>query len=532
MQRFSLTRVILLIVSLCFYWSSFGFNEFSFQEMLSDTVVCVNCGDNDDFDGDGVLNKTDLDDDNDGILDEYESFEEIKTFNNGGFEEYSVSPRNLAFIHVGEGDNGLGWQTTDSKNEIEAWSSGYERVNAFEGDKFVELNANSASRLFQVFKVKPGELIYYRVSHRARRYNWRQSKEDVMDIYIFSDDPTDPDSPNRKVDPGVEPIRTVSTTDKWHTYTGHYRVPENTSYVQLGFMARSTASGNASVGNFIDDVAFYREPDSDGDGYPDRLDRDADGDKCWDCKELGFVDSDNDGVPDEGRPIDVDTEGRLMIYDGWFNWHLFDYSVSRLRPQVDVAVATELDCFKKYAVKDLVSYNALYCDDYHFTPDSISNNDFSNDGCVNHPEKKVTVSRILPCGREFSIPFNLLLYLRDCVPPDFRVTNYEKLDLCHAVGEGLDVNPGDYVTGLHDNCDQNSRLESVLRVVDKKSNAIEIFHPSDDGKYHLKVEERDRNKDYDFYLSFIDSSGNGSEFKKICWYHVVAPLKPLMIKWK
>ncbi|QZE13655.1 hypothetical protein K4L44_13940 [Halosquirtibacter laminarini] len=229
---------------------------------------CKNCGDNEDFDHDGVPNGVDLDDDNDGILDEYESFQEIKTFYNGDFEMYPVNEFHdkyssngvySGFITIGRGDGGYGWQTTDPTGRVEIWQSGCWGTYAKSGKQYIELNSDNPSRLFQVFAVKPGELIYYKVSHRARRFpDWASPDDpdvtkptdvDVMSIYIFPDNPL---QPNREKIPPVEPIQEVASTYvNWHTVTGHYRVPAGVTHVQLGFMAKSTSSEYMSVGNFL-----------------------------------------------------------------------------------------------------------------------------------------------------------------------------------------------------------------------------------------------------------------------------------------
>ncbi|MDC1105472.1 hypothetical protein OAT16_02125 [Prolixibacteraceae bacterium] len=529
MQCNSLTRVLLLILLLCLYRSVFGNIEGSYK-IRPDTIVCENCRDADDFDNDGVVNSKDLDDDNDGILDEYESYEEIKTFNNGGFESYPVAIKRFKLIHVGNQDGGFGWQTTDSKKDIEVWGSGYNGVRSYEGNNFVELNANSSSRLFQVFKVKAGELIYYRVSHRARRYHRRATGKDVMDIYIF---PDEPNSPNREDDPGVSPIRTVSSSmRKWETYTGYYRVPKNVMYVQLGFMAKSTASGDASVGNFIDDVAFYRVPDSDDDGYPDRLDRDADGDGCWDCAELGFDDFNNDGVPGSRVPVKVDSYGRLQVEDRRYGQSIIDYSRNRLKPRWIITNNVILDCVSKVAIKDLFTYSALHCDDYQFTPDSISRFDFLTSQCGNYAIQEVVVSRVLPNGRKFSVPFNISVLLSDCEPPSFNVLNYSKIELCHEIGQRLDINPADFIIDLEDNCGEMWQLTPVLLVVEKSSGVEQIFKVGSDGVFHLKIEARDINKDYEFCIRYVDANNNSTEYRKICWFHIIPQIKPLTIHWK
>ncbi len=44
-----------------------------------------------------------------------------------------------------------GWKTTASDHQIEMWSSGFGGVIAFDGNQFIELNANVVSTLYQDF---------------------------------------------------------------------------------------------------------------------------------------------------------------------------------------------------------------------------------------------------------------------------------------------------------------------------------------------------------------------------------------------
>ena len=55
-------------------------------------------------------------------------------------------------------------------------------------------------------------------------------------------------------------------------------------------------------------------PDTDGDGIPDNLDTDADGDGCADAKEAGFTDANDDGQVDG---TGVDTDGKVTGGDGY-----------------------------------------------------------------------------------------------------------------------------------------------------------------------------------------------------------------------
>ena len=128
-----------------------------------------------------------------------------------------------------------GWSTTAANGAIEIWDSGFLGVDAADGDYFAEINANSNAQLFQEFTVMPGSMITYSISHRGR------AGVDVANVLIGP--------------PGSQVVHQTLTTDNtgWVTYSGTYTVPAGVTTIRMGFESVSTASGNNSVGNFIDD---------------------------------------------------------------------------------------------------------------------------------------------------------------------------------------------------------------------------------------------------------------------------------------
>lgn len=65
---------------------------------------------------------------------------------NGGFEQPTAPAGSWGLFTEAQVP---GWSTTDSRGQIELWSSGFMGVPAPAGTQFAELNANSASRLYQ-----------------------------------------------------------------------------------------------------------------------------------------------------------------------------------------------------------------------------------------------------------------------------------------------------------------------------------------------------------------------------------------------
>jgi len=68
------------------------------------------------------------------------------------------------------------------------------------------------------------------------------------------------------------------------------------------FEATATASGNLSIGNFLDAIDFTPCPDTDVDGTPDYADLDTDADGVPDAVE-GVGDYDGEGLPNWRDPL-------------------------------------------------------------------------------------------------------------------------------------------------------------------------------------------------------------------------------------
>ena len=129
-----------------------------------------------------------------------------------------------------------GWQTTAGDNLIEIWETGFAGVVAPEGDYFAEINATRNAQLFQEFAVNPGDNVNYSVWHRGR------VGIDSAAVLIGA--------------PGAQTQNQVLTTGNsaWVNYSGTYTVPAGVTTLRIGFESVSTATGNPSVGNLIDNL--------------------------------------------------------------------------------------------------------------------------------------------------------------------------------------------------------------------------------------------------------------------------------------
>jgi hypothetical protein len=239
-----------------------------------------------DCDGDGVSNNLDPDDDNDGIYDLVECAPCGDIYTNAGFES------NIIGMYPGNGDPLNWWISSDiqidgwdsTTGEIELWTPtntfGYTPSPA--GGQFAELNANVAGTFYQSMCVPEQSVVHWSIWHRGR------SGVDVMRVLIGQTLTT------------LVVQETCTTGTVWTQYSGTYNVPAGQTTLIIAFRAVSTATGNQSVGNFIDEVAvgLISSPtcDPDGDGFSNHVDLNSDGDLCDDVLEANLTDQNLDGI--------------------------------------------------------------------------------------------------------------------------------------------------------------------------------------------------------------------------------------------
>jgi gliding motility-associated-like protein/uncharacterized repeat protein (TIGR01451 family) len=235
-----------------------------------------------DYDNDGVIDITDVDDDNDGIYDEDECFVDIcfEPIVNESFENPVIPSNSYRILHESAIE---GWSTTATDGSIELWSDRFLGVPAFDGNQFAELNANQNSALYQNLCLTPGTVMAWSLRHRGR------AGVDVMRVRIGAD-----------LASATVQATMSDDNDAWGYYSGFYTVPTGQVNTTFIFEAVSTATGSLSVGNLIDDIQITIADvpvcsDTDNDGIPDNLDLDSDGDGCSDANEY-YKDLDADGV--------------------------------------------------------------------------------------------------------------------------------------------------------------------------------------------------------------------------------------------
>lgn len=144
-------------------------------------------------------------------------------------------------------DDVPGWQTTASDEVIEFWpnATGGGGIIAYSGDQYIELNANETSGVYQDYQTPmPGIEFTYSFAHAAR--NFSSSGEDVVGVYAGP--------PGGTLTLLAQYSSEVNTG--WSLKTGTYTVPAGQPETRFEFRAISTATGDPTVGNFLDAIQF------------------------------------------------------------------------------------------------------------------------------------------------------------------------------------------------------------------------------------------------------------------------------------
>ncbi|MBC2240621.1 carbohydrate-binding protein [Listeria booriae] len=154
---------------------------------------------------------------------------------NGNFENPKFNTN-----HVGLDQKAVpGWNTTASDGRIELQRNGFPGTKAFSGTQWAELNANSNAALYQDIATTPGVKVRWQVAHKGRI----GTDKAVVEF----------GAPNGKM---VQQSEMKDGKWSWGVYKGEYIIPEGQTTTRFQFRAVSTANGNISVGNYLDDIQF------------------------------------------------------------------------------------------------------------------------------------------------------------------------------------------------------------------------------------------------------------------------------------
>jgi len=166
-----------------------------------------------------------------------ESSTPLESLKNGSYESLKIG---LGTYNIVDASRIEGWETTASDNKIEVWGSGFQGLDAVDGDYFIELNATQEASLYQEVETTPGTTLTWSISHRGR------AGEDTATISVNSGDE-------------VTVLETMADgNSEWGYYTGTYEVPEGQTSTTFSLDAVDTA-GSISVGNFVDNFLIEVE---------------------------------------------------------------------------------------------------------------------------------------------------------------------------------------------------------------------------------------------------------------------------------
>jgi hypothetical protein len=263
----------------------FIFNKFFLLLFVSFNYLSAqNMGSNDDFDGDGIINSVDIDDDNDGILDAIEApTNAINTVTNPTFDT-----------------NTTGW------NLASPWAR---YANALAGRQNTVSAIASASQSNVALKNNCTTYAIYQL--KIRTDNYIASSGAIVTesmslgaylggVRLFGvSNPATSASPTITRDPAANGIITEFRVDGVLINASAPKSISLLAYhnIQISFNpAALPATGNiefryTSTGDdvLIDDVYYYINSclDTDNDGIPNQFDLDSDGDGCPDALEAG-----------------------------------------------------------------------------------------------------------------------------------------------------------------------------------------------------------------------------------------------------
>ncbi|MBC2285721.1 LPXTG cell wall anchor domain-containing protein [Listeria booriae] len=158
---------------------------------------------------------------------------EVISLQNGSFEQPAIDNGSRLL----DDSTVPGWKTTATDHLIELQNH-YEDREAADGNQYAELNAVEASALYQDIATTPGAKVRWQVAHQGR---------DGKDTAVVKFG-----APSN-----LKTIETMTTSnDGWKTYSGTYTIPAGQTTTRFEFEAVSSATGDVTRGNFLDNIVF------------------------------------------------------------------------------------------------------------------------------------------------------------------------------------------------------------------------------------------------------------------------------------
>ena len=242
------------------YYASFYSSDQSCYTLDGEAVTSVTA--DGDSDCDGVPNATDIDDDNDGVLDTEEG-------NNFNVEEISET------LPIGDLSNSTGLiRSVDGSVNILNGNSYGVSTTPFNGTNYISFHTDLSGARSESFSIQlneplnAGELL--NISFQAITLDdgvraWDNSSK----IHIAGGNSFGDDSVNLYITPS-----TGNNSEGWKNYSFNYVAASSISHITIYNVSDTNAE--SFVG--IDNIIVVTETDTDQDSIPNRLDTDSDGD--------------------------------------------------------------------------------------------------------------------------------------------------------------------------------------------------------------------------------------------------------------
>ncbi|MFV0237118.1 MAG: carbohydrate binding domain-containing protein, partial [Flavobacteriales bacterium] len=250
-------------------------------------IMCSGSLFSQDTDNDGIANTIDLDDDNDGILDVDECFQEIisgefkGTFGEGSgaiIRDLENPPGNGYEFNTTNYDEG-GYAVINHYAQnwhiMNGWGRLRGHTTGTRGDAYLAVNGSTSVSTFYQQAVTLTQNTDYKISLWAASVS-----NDRPRVKIFIEDLSG------NVIASFETIG-LSPINVWHEASGVFNTNSQTNFILKVQNVTTTSTGNDFA---IDDISFsaLNCPDIDGDGIPNSEDLDSDGDGCFDVVEAGI----------------------------------------------------------------------------------------------------------------------------------------------------------------------------------------------------------------------------------------------------
>ena len=160
---------------------------------------------------------------------------------------------------------------------IELWVNNFQGVPAPEGSQFAELNAQADSALYQDVCVMANEQVRWTASHRGRSHgntadvaevfisdpnDWTgvtYSGSKLYSAYIATSNDGSPSSISTNTGSAGQATKT-DLSNGWRKYSDVWTGPSTSQKYRFAFQSVSSANGNVTYGNFLDDIQLELSP--------------------------------------------------------------------------------------------------------------------------------------------------------------------------------------------------------------------------------------------------------------------------------